>query len=205
MVIHRRLRLDDAKHYLLLGPRRVGKSTLLKTTLPTAEVVDLLQTDVYYDYVRTPSLLRQRFSKLKGTLTVDEVQRVPDLIHEVHWLIENTRVRVVVSGSSARKLRRGGVTNLAGRLRTARLFPLTWSELKAAGHSIELKTLLQFGGLPPVVLDTDKQGVLDDYCGEYLREEVSAEGLVRNVVNAVAHNHADRTITGVQQGPEILT
>lgn len=177
MVLDRRLKLNPRKSHLLLGPRRVGKSTYLKHSFPNAEVVDLLKTDVYFDYRSHPALLRQRYSKGDSLVIIDEVQRIPDLLHEVHWLIENSKTRFILSGSSARKLRREGVTNLAGRLSSARMFPLTYAEIP----KFHLEERLQFGCLPPMVLSEDPREDLKDYCGEYLREEIQAEGLVRRM------------------------
>lgn len=177
MVIERRLRLSPRRNYLLLGPRRVGKTTFLHMAYPEATFIDLLKSDVFFDYHTQPSLLRERFGTGTGTVVLDEVQRVPELLHEVHWLLENGRRRFVVCGSSARKLRRHGVTNLAGRLSTARMFPLSWVEMP----DFDLPARLQFGCLPPVVFSDDPATDLRDYCGEYLREEIQAEGIVRNL------------------------
>ena len=178
MVLKRRLTLDPRRSYLLLGPRRVGKSTYLKTELKPDVLVDLLMNDVYYDYRSRPSLIRERYSRMSGTVVIDEVQRIPELVSEVHWMLENTDVRFVLSGSSARKLRKEGVTNLAGRLRTQHLAPLTWQECK---ESFVLAERLQYGMLPPILFSDDPALDLKDYCGEYLKEEVQAEGLVRNL------------------------
>lgn len=177
MVIERRLQLRAKRSHLLLGPRRVGKSTYLRQVLPDAALVDLLRADVFYEYQANPSLLRERFGHHRGTVVIDEVQRVPDLMHEVHGLIENRGPRFVLCGSSARKLRRQGVTNLAGRLSTARMFPLTSAELA----EFDLGARLQYGCLPPIVFSDDPAADLRDYCGEYLREEIQAEGTVRNL------------------------
>ncbi len=177
MILDRRLTLDPRRSYLLLGPRRVGKSTYLRMMLPSAEYVDLLKSDVFFEYRTRPALLRERFARAKGTIVIDEVQRVPDLMSEAHWLLENTGVRLVLCGSSARRLRREGVTNLAGRLRSARMMPLTAVEIP----DFDLHTRLQYGCLPPIVLSDTPAEDLRDYCGEYLREEVQSEGLVRTI------------------------
>ncbi len=179
MVIQRRLRLPSDRSVLLLGPRRVGKTTYLRDQLEGVDVwIDLLKTDEYLAYATRPALLRERYAAGRGLLVIDEVQRLPDLLFEVHWLIENSKRRFLLSGSSARALRRRGVTNLAGRLRTVRLFPLTWHEL---GGSYDLLQRLQHGCLPPVVFADDPADELRAYCGEYLREEIQAEGLVRSL------------------------
>jgi len=170
--------LEPARSYLLLGPRRVGKSTFLKTELRPEVLIDLLMSDVYFEYRSRPALIRERYSDLSGTVVIDEVQRIPELVSEVHWMLENTNVRFVLSGSSARRLRREGVTNLAGRLRTQRMAPLTWQECR---DRFVLAERLQHGMLPPMLFSDDPAQDLKDYCGEYLREEVQSEGLVRNL------------------------
>lgn len=178
MLLPRRFVLNPKKNYLILGPRRVGKSTYLKHDIEAAIRIDLLQSDVFFEYRSRPALLRERFSDAKGTLIIDEIQKIPDLANEVHWMIENTPLRFVLSGSSARKLRKQGVTNLAGRLRTQRVVPLTWQECPTG---TQLETILQYGTLPPLLFSDEPDLDLKDYCGEYLREEVQAEGLVRNL------------------------
>ncbi len=178
MVIDRRLRLPRGQNVLLLGPRRVGKTTYLRKQVQADVWIDLLKTDEFLAYATRPALLRERYAEGDGLIVIDEVQRLPDLLFEVHWLIENSRRKFILSGSSARALRRRGVTNLAGRLRSAQLFPLTWQEL---GSKFQLLPRLQHGGLPPVVFADDPAGELRAYCGEYLREEIQAEGLVRNL------------------------
>jgi predicted AAA+ superfamily ATPase len=177
MVFERRLALAPRRSHLLLGPRRVGKSTWLRTAFPEAEYIDLLKSDVYFEYRMRPALLRERFARNAGTVVIDEVQRIPDLLSEAHWLLENSSVQLVLCGSSARKLRRHGVTNLAGRLKSSWLLPLTVAEMP----EFDLDTRLQFGCLPPIVLSDTPRDDLRDYCGEYLREEVQSEGLVRNI------------------------
>ncbi|MEI8026477.1 MAG: AAA family ATPase [Pseudomonadota bacterium] len=178
MILKRRIELNPKKNYLLLGPRRVGKSTFLKSEVTAEMRIDLLMSDVYFEYRSRPALLRERLQNSEGTVVIDEIQRIPELSHEVHWLIENTNLRFILSGSSARKLRKQGVTNLAGRLRTERMFPLTWQECPS---DVTLMRLLQYGALPPILFSDEPELDLKDYCGEYLREEVHAEGFVRNL------------------------
>ena len=177
MVVERRLRLNPKRSHLLLGPRRVGKSMFLRSTFPDASYIDLLRSDIFFEYRADPALLRQRFASGAGTVVLDEVQRIPELVSEVHSLIETGRRRFVLCGSSARTLRRRGVTNLAGRLSTARMFPLSWVELP----EFDLEARLQYGCLPPVIYSDEPATDLRDYCGEYLREEIQAEGIVRNL------------------------
>ena len=177
MILARRLNLSPKKNHLLLGPRRVGKTTFLRSKFQNCETVDLLKRDTFFEYRTAPHLLRERYSQGKGTIIIDEIQLIPDLLYEVHWLIENTRRRFVLCGSSARKLRRTGVTNLAGRLSSSYMVPLTFEELP----KFDLKKRLQFGSLPPIVFSDDPAGDLKDYCGEYLKEEIQSEGYVRNL------------------------
>lgn len=177
--INRLLRVPQDENILLLGPRRVGKSTLLKTQFSntSATFIDLLKTDVYFSYQKNPSLLRELYSSGSDLIIIDEIQRIPELLYEVHWMIENTERNFIVSGSSARKLRREGVTNLAGRLSSRYLHPFVSAEIP----NDDLLRKLQYGCLPPVVYSSEPSRVLKDYCGEYLKEEIQNEGVVRNV------------------------
>jgi uncharacterized protein len=177
-MLKRAVRLNPKRSYLILGPRRVGKSTYLKNEVRAPVYIDLLKNDVFFDYQSNPSLLRERYAHLSETIVIDEIQRIPELITEVHWLLENTDLRFILSGSSARKLRHRGVGNLAGRLRTQRFTPLIWSE---CSDHFELDDRLQHGMLPPLLFSDEPRLDLKDYCGEYLREEVQAEGLVRSL------------------------
>jgi uncharacterized protein len=188
MLLNRRTILKPERNYILLGPRRVGKSTFLKNVIENTTYIDLLKSDSYFEYSSHPALLRKRYSETTKTIIIDEVQRIPELLNEVHWMIENTKVRFVLSGASARKLRKNGLTNLAGRLRTQRMCtqrmctqrmcPLTWKEIP---KDTPLNRLLQFGTLPPILFSDEPKTDLKDYCGEYLKEEVQSEGLVRNL------------------------
>ncbi len=175
--LKRRVKFDERRSYLLLGPRRTGKSTLLKHSFPDAHAIDLLKSDVYFRYRSQPAFLRNEFATQQTTIIVDEIQLIPELLREIHWLIENSSNRFIVSGSSARKLRRLGLTNLAGRLRSLFLKPLTSLEIP----DFDLMRYLQVGGLPPIWFDSEPNLAMQDYCGEYLKEEIQAEGLVRNL------------------------
>ncbi len=104
MVFDRRLVLDPRRSHLLLGPSRVGKSTYLRRTFPSAEYIDLLKSGVFFDYRTRPALLRERYARSRQTVVIDEVQRIPELMGDVHWLLENSAVRFILCGSSARKL-----------------------------------------------------------------------------------------------------
>lgn len=168
----------------LWGARQTGKSTLLKDTFPSATYYDLLQSDVFRRLLDRPSVLREealatasRRAATKPTVIIDEVQKVPDLLDEVHWLIENTGCRFVLCGSSARKLRRGHANLLGGRAVRFELLPLTWSEIP----DFDLSRALNAGLLPRHYQAGDPRRLVQAYVADYLREEIAAEALTRNV------------------------
>jgi len=147
--------------------------------------IDLLMTDVFLRYAKHPDLFRREaLEKIEkeGTrwIIVDEVQRIPELLNEVHYLIEKTSCLFALTGSSARKLRRGGVNLLAGRAVQRRLFPFVYEEIT---DSFSLADILQFGTLPGVYgrSPEDKVDILKAYTETYLTEEIQAEALVRNI------------------------
>lgn len=185
MLFTRILRLPDRGSSLLLGPRQTGKSTLVRAVLPAdAATFDLLEHDTFLRLARDPSQFRREvLAHAKAgakVVFVDEVQRVPALLDEVHGLIEQKAARFALTGSSARKLRRGGANLLAGRARMLRLHPLVLREL---GDHFDLERVLRFGTLPAVVSSDDEEAVelLRAYAETYLREEIQAEALVRNL------------------------
>jgi predicted AAA+ superfamily ATPase len=167
--------------FFLWGPRQTGKSTLLRHHYPDAYWVDLLQADQYRRYVERPELLREELAALATAprqVVIDEVQKVPQLLDEVHWLHENRRVRFALCGSSARKVRHGAANLLGGRALRYELFGLTAAEL---GGDFDLDRLLLHGYLPRIYASGRPERLLASYVGDYLREEVAAEGLVRSV------------------------
>ena len=126
--------LPPRQSAFLWGPRKTGKSTYLKKKFPGSIVYDFLKTDLFFDLSRDPSLLRQQLlarkkEELAHPVILDEVQKVPQVLDEVHWLIENTDIRFILCGSSARKLKRGQSNLLGGRAWRFELFPFTFSEL----------------------------------------------------------------------------
>jgi len=175
--------LEIGQSFFLFGPRGTGKSTWLNTVFSDAETVrvDLLKSDLYTDLLARPqrieSLIPPGFS---GWVVIDEVQRVPMLLNEVHRLIETRAIRFALTGSSTRKLRRGGVNLLAGRALTYHMPPLLAAEMK---DSFSLERAIRFGELPFVASAPDPEGYLKAYIAAYLREEVFQEGLVRNLAN----------------------
>jgi uncharacterized protein len=168
--------------FFLWGPRQVGKTTLLRQTYPKAVWVDLLKADEYRRYASTPERLREELlampDEARRQVVIDEVQKVPALLDEVHWLHENLGVRFALCGSSARKLRRGGGNLLGGRALRFELTGLTAAEL---GSVFDLDRMLNHGWLPRIY-EAERSGrLLDAYVGDYLQQQVAAEGLVRNI------------------------
>ena len=164
------------KSVFLLGPRSTGKSTLIGQQLPEARTYDLLDADVFNRLLREPRLLAEE-NERNVIIAIDEIQKLPQLLDEVHRLIERDKRRFVLTGSSARKLKRGASNLLAGRAWETRLFPLTFGELPR----FDLTRYLNRGGLPQVYDSDDFAEELKSYSNLYLREEIQAEGLTRNL------------------------
>lgn len=181
--------------FFLLGPRGTGKTTWLRDRVPGAIWVNLLQPEVYREMGARPERLRELVlgASDPGDVVIDEVQRVPELLNVVHDLMEGgPPIRYILTGSSARKLRRGGVDLLAGRAVVRTLHPF----MAAEWPSFELERSLQIG-LLPLVVDSDAPGdALKAYAALYLEQEVKSEGLVRNIgqfarfLEAASFSHA---------------
>ena len=169
----------NARCCFLWGPRQTGKSTLLRKQFADAAWYDLLKSDEYRRLLQRPSLFREECLALPRdkTVVVDEVQRVPDLLGEIHWLMENTAHRFILCGSSARKLKRGHAHLLGGRAMRKELFPLVSAEIP----NFSLASALNHGLLPRHYASADARNLLEAYVGDYLREEIAAEALTRNV------------------------
>jgi predicted AAA+ superfamily ATPase len=177
----RRFFSPPKESFFLFGPRGTGKSTWARESLPEALWIDLLEPETLRAYSARPERLRERVAAERGKLTVviDEVQRAPELLSVVHALIEERKgLRFVLSGSSARKLRRGAANLLAGRALLRSLHPFMAREL---GARFRLERALEIGMLPLVVSSTEPEERLRAYHALYLQEEVQAEGLVRNI------------------------
>ncbi len=166
------------KSHFLLGPRQTGKTFLVRHALPDVPVYDLLDSSVFLALSQRPTRLGEELGPRDRLVVVDEIQRLPELLNEVHRLIESRGLRFLLTGSSARRLRRGGVNLLGGRARIRYLHPLTWREL---GAHFDLHRAIQHGLIPSIYFSDDPRADLDSYTGVYLQQEVVAEGATRNV------------------------
>jgi len=166
------------KSHFLFGPRQTGKTSLIRHSLKGVRSYDLLDNSVYLSLSQDPSRIAQEINPRDRIIVVDEIQRLPILLNEVHRLIEERGIRFLLTGSSARKLRRGGVNLLGGRARTKYMHPLTYTEL---GNQFDLLKAIERGLLPSVYLSEDPHADLEAYTGSYLQQEVVAEGVTRNV------------------------
>jgi predicted AAA+ superfamily ATPase len=178
-VIARSRQAPATGSFFLLGPRGTGKSTWVDATLPRALKVDLLKESTYAELLgHADRLEAMADAHGGGVIVIDEVQKLPALLDEVHRLIERRRLRFVLTGSSARKLKRSGANLLAGRARTLTMHPFTAAEL---GKKFDLSHAIRFGMLPSAWTGRDPAEYLKGYVGTYLREEVQHEALVRNL------------------------
>ncbi len=172
-------KLLKQKSFFLFGPRATGKTTLVRQQLGrSAQIIDLLNTQIYLKLSAAPYELENMIiDGAKSIIVIDEVQKAPRLLDEVHRLIEDKGICFLLTGSSARKLKRGQANMLAGRAWSAELFPFTWKEL----NNFKLNHFLRYGGLPTVYLSKNPQEELNAYVGNYLKEEIQSEGLVRKL------------------------
>lgn len=167
------------KSFFLFGPRGTGKTTWVKSNFKNAIYLDLLEAEIYNDFLANPQRLENFIQKnFSDWIIIDEVQRVPELLNEVHRLIEKYGYKFILTGSSARKLRRKGPNLLAGRALTYSFYPLTSLEL---GDDFDINHSLKYGGLPNACTDEDPKKYLESYVKTYLEEEIQQEGLTRNL------------------------
>ncbi len=166
--------------FFLFGARGVGKSTWARETLAGAHRFDLLDEGLFQSFLADPALFGAELRTLERDrwVVVDEVQRIPGLLNEVHRAIEELGLRFALLGSSARKLKTAGTNLLAGRALWRTMYPFVPQELGAA---FDLETTLQFGSIPLVVASEDRAATLAAYVQLYLREEIRGEALVRNL------------------------
>ena len=170
--------LIQRKSHFLFGPRQTGKSFLIRQTLPGVRLYDLLDHATYLALSQRPGRIAEELTTADRVVVIDEIQRLPELLNEVHRLIENRGTTFLLTGSSARKLRRGGVNLLGGRARTRYFHPLISREL---GRHFDLARAVARGTLPSIYFSDDPQADLEAYAGSYLQQEIVAEGATRNV------------------------
>lgn len=175
--------LKGNQSFFLFGPRGTGKTSWAREKIPGGLYIDLLETSAFVDLSARPERLEEMIPKnFADWIIIDEVQKVPQLLNEVHRLIEGQHhYKFILTGSSARSLKKKGVNLLAGRALSFKMFPLTAVELK---QDFQLKNSLRFGHLPYVYSKNNEQAIqdyLEAYTQTYLREEVMQEGLTRNV------------------------
>lgn len=196
MLNRSQLLVDAGNESLFLwGARQTGKSTLLKGLYPDALWFDLLHTEVYQQLLVNPEVLRQRVlaSPDQKQVVIDEIQRIPELLNEIHWLISNTGAQFILSGSSPRKILRKGTHLLGGRALRYELFPLISREIP----DFDLKRALNHGLLPRHYLSQNPKKLLSAYIGNYLQDEIATEAKIRNLrtfsrfLNAAAFSNGE--------------
>lgn len=171
--------LKQRKSFFLFGPRGTGKTHWIKKHLPDVIYIDLLDMEVYANLLANPHRLVDFIPRnYKNWIVIDEVQKIPSLLNEVHRLIEQDNHIFVLTGSSARSLRKKGVNLLAGRALIYFMYPLIPQEI---GKDFELAKALSYGMLPAILSEPDPVAYLKSYVTTYLREEVLQEGLTRNL------------------------
>jgi predicted AAA+ superfamily ATPase len=173
------LKYPSNKSFFLFGPRGTGKTTWVTSTFPEAVYLDLLEAELFNDFLANPQRLESFIPKgFDDWIVIDEVQRVPELLNEVHRLIEGRGCKFILTGSSARKLRRSGPNLLAGRALTRSMHQLTAKEL---GGDFNMEHSLNYGHLPCAYTEAQPKDYLESYVQTYLQEEVRDEGLTRNL------------------------
>lgn len=177
----RLIKHSAGKSFFLFGPRGTGKTTWVKKTFPNALYIDLLESELFNDLLANPQRIENLIpKKFNDWIIIDEVQRVPEILNEVHRLIEKEKRKFILTGSSPRKLRRKGHNLLAGRALSYSMHALTVKEL---GKDFQLDHSLKFGQLPCAYTESDPKKYLESYVRTYLDEEVKQEGLTRNLAS----------------------
>lgn len=165
--------------FFLWGPRQAGKSTLLHTAYPDALWIDLLKSEEFRRYLQNPESLREEIAYRNASfVVVDEIQKVPSLLNEIHWLHENKKIHFALCGSSARKIRKGNANLLGGRGINYELYGFSAYEL---GEQFDLERMLNSGYLPPFYAAAKPERIHNSYVSGYLKDEIASEGLVRNL------------------------
>ncbi len=177
----RHLKTTKTRSFFLFGPRGTGKTTWLKKKFPKSLYLDLLESNIFRQLLAKPERLEEMIPSSFGDwIILDEIQKIPELLNEVHRLIENKKYKFILTGSSARKLRKRGVNLLAGRAFVYNFYPLISAEL---GEDFSIKHSLKFGQLPLAYTVEEPGKFLSSYIQTYLKEEVLQEGLTRNIGN----------------------
>lgn len=179
-MLHRKqIFLDNEGQSLFFwGARQTGKSTLLKAMYPNALYIDLLKTDLYYRFLKEPKLLREIVEANRNKLVIiDEIQKIPILLDEIHWLIENYKTQFILSGSSARNILRSGINLLGGRAIRYELYPFVSEEIP----EFNLLRALNHGLLPRHYISENPKKLIEAYVVNYLRDEIVMEAKIRNM------------------------
>jgi predicted AAA+ superfamily ATPase len=170
------------KSVLLLGPRRTGKSYFIQNQVKPDLYFNLLETETFSKFAYDPGLIKKEIKSSHQLICIDEIQKLPNLMNEVHSLIEShKKLRFILTGSSAKNLKKSHTSLMAGRARQLNFLPFTYNEVKH--HHFDLKKFLLYGGLPDTYLSNDPWEELKDYAGIYLKEEIQAEAFVRKIEN----------------------
>jgi predicted AAA+ superfamily ATPase len=180
-MIRRIIQFDNLlthRSIFLFGPRQVGKSTFLKAQYPEAKFYNLLQADTFKELTARPELIRRSLTEEDNLIVIDEIQKLPSLLDEVQGMMtDRPSLRFILTGSSARKLKRGGANLLAGRALLQRLHPLVYPEIR----EIDLLQRINRGNLPAILNSPVYSEDLTSYVGTYLKEEIAEEGLSRGI------------------------
>jgi predicted AAA+ superfamily ATPase len=173
------IRWSNNKSFFLFGPRGVGKTTWIRTTFPKAIYIDLLEAELFNDLLANPQRLENHIPQgWKEWIIIDEVQKIPELLDEVHRLIEKYKFKFILTCSSARKIKRSKGNLLAWRALVRFMHPLTCKEI---GKDFSLERSLKYGHLPSIFSEKEPKAYLESYVRTYLEEEIRQEGLVRNL------------------------
>jgi predicted AAA+ superfamily ATPase len=171
------IKLPAGQSGFLWGPRKTGKTYWLNSQFEKQPRIDFLKSEVFAEYASQPSLLRERFENVEGPVLIDEVQMVPSLLNEIHWLIANRGRSFLMTGSSPRKLRRSHANLLGGRAWRYSMHPLVYLETEG----FDLERVMTSGLLPPHFLSIDPIQDLRAYVADYLKEEIAMEARTQNI------------------------
>lgn len=178
-----KLEIELGQSVFLWGARKTGKSTFLKNSFTNSIYIDLLKTELFFRYSKQPSLLREEIlalskAQIKFPIIIDEVQKVPSLLDEIHWLIENTEATFILCGSSSRRLKKEGTNLLGGRAIKYNFYPLVYPEYR---QEFDLLKIFNQGLIPSHFISKNPRKLLQSYIEDYLTNEIRAEGYVRNI------------------------